>query len=207
MTMFSFIRHEVTDDWKNNLCQAPDSPLSEAGALGAIRLAERLKTSGQSYARIITSTMLRAKETAGPIASELGIPLIEMKTLEEIRRPTCIHRKSRDDRQVQRIVRDLYRNTRAENTIRIQDEELFTEFRERVRGLLRSLENLDGDTVVVTHGHVKRMGGGLIMNRGHLTGAMFDHLAQTIEIANGAITTFEFSRGRWRLHFGTSFGS
>jgi probable phosphoglycerate mutase len=83
MTVFYLIRHgehEVQD--RLLVGRAPGIALSPRGRAQAEQLALRL--AGEDIAALLASPLQRAQETAGPIATRLGLPVVTDEALEEI---------------------------------------------------------------------------------------------------------------------------
>lgn len=77
MTTIALIRHGETNwNLEERIQGQRDIPLNEAGRKQAEALAERLKR--EDWDRIISSDLLRAKETAEIIAIKTGIPLLRV---------------------------------------------------------------------------------------------------------------------------------
>ena len=83
MSKIYLIRHGQTDWNRAGKIQGMrDIPLNEAGREQARRLAEGM--AGRPVARVFSSSLQRARETAQILADSQGIPLYLVKGLEEI---------------------------------------------------------------------------------------------------------------------------
>ena len=86
MHVFVFLRHAESEGNARQYLQGQvDSPLTEKGKAQAAMLSERWKALGVSFDRLICSPLLRARQTAEPIAGLLGVP-IEVEPLLAERR-------------------------------------------------------------------------------------------------------------------------
>lgn len=75
MTTIGFVRHGITDWNTQGIAQgSADVPLNETGRKQAALLAERL-VSEEGWDIIISSDLVRAKETAEIIGKKLGLPV------------------------------------------------------------------------------------------------------------------------------------
>ncbi len=85
-------RHGETVANRKFVHQGPHEPLSEIGRKQALNAALYLKTFPVDA--LISSTYLRAKQTAEIIGSELGLPLRVEDSLKEFRRPNHLYGKN-----------------------------------------------------------------------------------------------------------------
>ncbi|MCZ8520519.1 MULTISPECIES: histidine phosphatase family protein [Paenibacillus] len=75
MTILGLIRHGTTEwNLEGRMQGQMDTPLAEVGRMQAELLAKRLQ--GESWDGILSSDLIRARETAETIARETGIPLL-----------------------------------------------------------------------------------------------------------------------------------
>lgn len=77
------VRHGQSEANKNGVVGYPEVPLTEEGKQQALALAERLK--GLDIEAIYTSTMLRALDTAAPLATKIKKKIIADPRLGEVR--------------------------------------------------------------------------------------------------------------------------
>jgi len=83
MTKLCLIRHGQTDwNLEGRYQGQSDVPLNEQGLKQAQSLIESLN--GHSFTAIYTSDLIRARQTAEPIANKLGIPMQIERRLREI---------------------------------------------------------------------------------------------------------------------------
>jgi isoleucyl-tRNA synthetase/bisphosphoglycerate-dependent phosphoglycerate mutase len=71
----TFVRHGQTEGNKNDICQGTEGGLTDLGGEQALETAKKLKK--QTFDCIITSDLERARETAGIISKETGVPVVE----------------------------------------------------------------------------------------------------------------------------------
>lgn len=101
------IRHGQT---ASNLAQAldtaaPGAPLDETGLAQAEALVERLGTEGNDVEAVYSSTLLRAKMTAAPLARSRGLVVAEHAGLSEI---SAGELEMRNDPGAQLAYRDVF---------------------------------------------------------------------------------------------------
>ncbi|GGN05236.1 phosphoglycerate mutase [Thermus composti] len=148
-----FIRHGETEWNVKKLFQGHlDIPLSPTGIGQAFRLAQRLAKSGLPFNGLFASDLQRARQTAEPIASLLGLSLITTPLLREIDvgELAGLSREEAEARYpafVQAAVADPW------NTPRPKGESMA----DVARRLSRFLEGLPpGRHLLITHGGVVR---------------------------------------------------
>lgn len=144
-----FLRHGQTALNKGMAHQPPEVMLSPKGVAQAQRVAEHL--SNESFDIILTSPLIRAKQTAEAVATATGKPVEEVYLFEELRRPRALFGKHWLSPTSLSIMTKLYLNAGKDNW-HYADEENFEEFHARSR---RALEYLAGrpeeKILVVTH--------------------------------------------------------
>lgn len=82
MTTFHLVRHALHARLGHGLAGREDVPLSEAGRAQAERLADRLERERPDFLQ--SSPMLRARQTAGPLARRLGLAVAPAPAIQEI---------------------------------------------------------------------------------------------------------------------------
>lgn len=81
---FVYVRHGQTQwNLENRTQGSADIPLNARGREQAASSAKRLKESGRTITRIYCSPLARAQETAGIIASALGLSVTSLEELRE----------------------------------------------------------------------------------------------------------------------------
>ena len=88
MTKLILVRHGTPDE--GHLLQPQDPPLNKTGERQATRIAERL--AGEDVGRIVSSSQMRAQNTATPLAGRLGLAIETMEGLAEVDRYTDPYR-------------------------------------------------------------------------------------------------------------------
>ena len=85
MDHFYFVRHgETVWNVENKICGATDIELTEKGHMQAIETGKKICELGIKADVILTSPLVRARETARHISEETGIPMeVEMRLKEQ----------------------------------------------------------------------------------------------------------------------------
>ncbi|MDP1743526.1 MAG: histidine phosphatase family protein, partial [Candidatus Amesbacteria bacterium] len=78
-----FIRHGKTENYDVGKRQGPDSKLGKTGQKQALKIANRLKKSNLKFDQVITSSWVRASQTAEKIAKKTGLSLSEHPMIHE----------------------------------------------------------------------------------------------------------------------------
>ncbi len=144
------VRHGDTKIKVEDYVQPIENPLSEAGILQAKEVAQRL--SDYKVDLVVSSPLLRARDTATIINETLHRDLTFNKLLAEVKWPTELEGKKLDDPKVVE-----YRKLRNEHNIagspwHYSDEENFIDLKTRARRLLDELKGLKGENILaVTH--------------------------------------------------------
>lgn len=178
------IRHGINDYVKERRLagRTPGVHLNEEGRLQVAALAERL--SATSIAAVYSSPLERARETAEPLATRLGLAL---QVLEEVSESGCgnwtgylIEELSKDDRWRQVQV--------CPSTFRFPGGESFAEIQARMTGALDRLRAAHpGQTVaVISHADPIKLAVAFY------TGVPLD-LFQRFVVAPASITELEFT--------------
>ena len=83
-TEIVLVRHGEPE-WVRNGINVDDPPLTARGRRQALRLAAQL--AGETFDEVLVSPLVRARQTAEPVLSALGLDLVVAPWLEEIRNP------------------------------------------------------------------------------------------------------------------------
>lgn len=149
MTSILFARHGETD-WNlwRRVQGSTDTALNKSGVRQAEKLGEKLK--GEGIARIFTSEMQRARETAQIVASRLQIPVEPRAGLQELNLGDW---EGRTWRQIERGWPELFSEwSRSKRDTRPPRGETYGELLNRfVRTVLEIARETRGDALIVTH--------------------------------------------------------
>lgn len=182
------IRHgESTWNRERRIQGQLDPPLSEHGHEQARRVAGRLAR--RPVEALYTSDLLRASQTAAPIASALGVDALPMKELREIFLGDW--EGLRTDELAQRFPEAWDAWTREPNWDVVPRGERASAFETRVASAVEHLFELHshGDAIVVTHG-------GVIQIALHRVVGRPSHGLFPFRISNGSVSIVERRNGR-----------
>lgn len=185
------VRHGESEDSAKGLHQRPDSPLTKEGLKQAGLIAKRFKDIEIDV--IFTSPFTRAKQLAEVISKHIDKPIEYSDLLVEIKRPTEVEGKKRDNPEVVEIKDKINKNYHDPN-FRYSDEETFTDLKTRVYEMIKFLENLNQDNVLlVTHGTFAQMLLALFTHGRNLTSKEFLDFKNTYRISKAGLNVFEYS--------------
>lgn len=168
----------------------------QAGELG-IRLLDSFRCDD-----IVTSSYVRAMETASIVAEKLGMGIgVISDLLGERRLPSSItfeSHRSHAYQEVTRLIRENFHNPEY----RYSDEENFTLLRERAMKALTFLTNLPAENiVVVTHGIFMRMMYGCMLHGENLSSRIYSDLFR-MTCDNGGIVSCTYNDDPSHKKFG-----
>lgn len=196
-----FVRHGQSVLNAEGKHQFPETPLSELGLQQAQALAARF--SSIEINALWSSPMQRAKQTAQAIAGVKGMTIIEEPLLAEIRRPSFVQGKGRDDAQVTEYHQGMQAHI-YDDDWKMDDAESFLDTHHRAVAVLQKLESLElGSIAVVSHGifivHVLCA----MMFGESLTKRTFIPIVSFTNLSNTGLTVCEWNSAknpnRWRL--------
>lgn len=194
-----FVRHGVTDGNDNNQFQLPTISLSKKGFGQANFIAQRLKDENIPIDIIFSSPMTRASQTAHVIAEKIGHEVIENELFEEIKRPSIVRGRSKEDPEVKAIMKDVKKYFSDPNW-RYSDEENYFLARDRAQKALDFiLSGKKENVLVVTHGEILKMMLGVIIHGNDLTPEIYNKIKFVFAIFNTSISKFEFNDLGWYI--------
>ena len=144
-----FVRHGETLANRNHIHQGPSEPLSLKGVAQAEAAGKRFM--GLGIDTVISSSFVRARQTAEIIATTLDLPFSMMNEVVEFRRPNSIYGRSHYSIASLAYIFDLFWHQSDPNWNNDGAENLF-HIHQRMLSAQRILESLPGQNiVVVTH--------------------------------------------------------
>ena len=206
MKRIYFVRHGETIANQNNTVQGLDDPLALEGEKQAMRVAERLLS--LPIDTCISSDALRARQTSEHIHDVLKMPFSYSPLFREIRRPSSLIDKKREDEEY-KAFRVAERAHFGEDW-HFEDEESYPDRVERTTEALALLDAQEGsDILVVTHGHFLRYLVSTVLLNGKMSPDIWLAMETTFWTSNTGITVCTRDEHRWRLltwndhaHFG-----
>ncbi len=196
------IRHGVTESNEKNIRQSKDGDLSIMGVEQATLLSEKL--AHLSLERILTSPFPRARQTADYIAkSHQGVTVEDTEFLVEVRYPSEIVGKSKNDPQSVAILNDVHANLGRPDW-RHSDEETFDEFTSRAHAALKHVADggKDADTLLVSHERFIRVLVSVVLLGKEYSPSVFRVVRENLYVSNTGVTILEKNTqggGEWQL--------
>ena len=155
MKTIYFVRHGQSEGNAGEVWVDGTSPLSDAGKEQAQAVAERIVKLPVDL--VVSSPMLRTKETAEIIAQRIGKQVAYSDFFVERRHPSFSFGRVRSDPDVMKVYREIRQNFHVSG-YRYSDEENFDDFKVRaLAGLNYLAERDEKNILVVTHGFFLRI--------------------------------------------------
>jgi probable phosphoglycerate mutase len=168
----------------------PGAPLNERGLAQAQALAERLTTDPVvgTITAVHASTATRARQTAAPVAAELGLDVVVVDGVHEI---FVGDLENRSDAPARERFEDVYAAwTRGDLDARLPGGESARDLRERfTAAVARVVEGASGTVVLVSHGGAIRLG----------AAALLGDTAETAYLVNTGVVVLEANGSGWEL--------
>lgn len=144
-----FVRHGESALNQDKKYQFEKTPLSTVGKSQAEKLAWQL--TGIKFDLMMASPLFRAMQTAEILNKVHNCRIVKNNLLHEIRRPSIISGKAKDDPEAIAILKEVH-DKYADPSWRHSDEETAYEIIERAHHVLADLTSIDAENVlVVTH--------------------------------------------------------
>ena len=195
-----FVRHGSTNGNEAGEYQLPTVELSEKGVKQAQFMAKRFETI--LVETIFTSSMTRAAQTARIIAEHTGHTVTESPLFEEIKRPTIVRGRNREDAEVKSIMR-VVKDTFANPDKRHSDEEDYFDLKKRAKEAMDFLsQRKEQNILVVTHGEFLKMMLALAIFGEEITPEIFDQVRRTFVPHNTGITIIQYDLSFTHHHSG-----
>ncbi len=191
MKRIYFVRHGESTGNVGDFRQGPDTPLSEEGERQAKIVAQRFKDI--EIDKILVSTYLRAKQTAGHINAVLGKEIEYSDLLVERIKPTKVVGTHRDDPEAL-LIDKMNRENFHDPDFKFEDGETFAEMKKRASDLIARLKEMPEENILcVSHGIFLRMVLACVILGESLTSHEYWNFYTNVSLANTGITLFEES--------------
>ena len=192
-----FVRHGTTDGNDANQFQLPTIELSKKGSEEARFMAKRFESIAIDV--VFSSSMTRAAQTAHIIGEHIKHPVIENELFEEIKRPSVVRGKSKDDPEVKAVMKEV-RAHFTDPAWRHSDEENYFLLKERAEKALEfTLASGMERVLVVTHGEILKMVLAVVIFGEELTPEIFERVKSVFATFNTAITKIEHNELGWYI--------
>jgi broad specificity phosphatase PhoE len=191
------VRHGESEANAQQVKQGTGGNLSTQGKQQAKFLAERL--SRISLENIISSPVLRTKQTADIINKKLNLPLTYSPLFVERKTPTELIGKPLQSPEVTNAMQKMYDNY-SDNEWHYSDEENFSDLKTRAMSGLKELaESTSKNRLVVTHGAFLRVLIACVIMGNTLTSAEYLKFNSTLKATNTGITLIRYINSEWQL--------
>jgi broad specificity phosphatase PhoE len=199
MKKIYFVRHGQSEGNSGPIRQTKETPLTELGRKQAEFVAKRCATIRAE--KIISSTMVRARQTAECILSETKLPIEYSDLFVERRRSSKELGKPKDDLdalEAEKIIKENF----AVPGFRYLDEENFDDLKQRAKeALLFIAQQPENEIIVVLHGFFLRVILAYALFGDGLSGEEMQRFIRGLEMQNTGITVFEYdeNKNKWLL--------
>lgn len=193
-----FVRHGQSILSQQGIHQFYDTPLSPTGIKQARALANYLTKISLNL--IIASPLTRAYSTALIIKEKNDKPLITSKFLEEIKRPTSVQGKSKDDPQVIKIKKQIKLHQNDKNW-HYEDEDNFFDLKTKALNFITYIKTRKEENIlIVAHGTIISLIIFLLLEK-NIRAEQFFRIHKLIAFDNTGITKCEYSSKGFKLIF------
>lgn len=191
------VRHGESKHNVLNLHQDEENSLSQDGVKQAKILANRFRDIPIEV--VISSNATRAQQTAEEVNKVIHKKIFYTDTLREIRKPSAIIGKKKDDPQIKEVMELLDKNAKLIEW-HFSDEENYYDFRNRVRGFFDYLTIFqEKEILVITHSICLQMLVSLMCFGNEVEYDSFLKIHNFMKTKNTGITVCEKREDKWRL--------
>ena len=196
MKRIYFVRHGESESNVTGVVQGLYDPLSEAGELQALRIAERAQSI--DFSALISSDATRARMTADAVHSTTKVPIVESELFREVKRPTSLVGLAHTREEYISFLRAEYDN-RLDSAWRFEDEEIYGDLYARAQSALQFLLDHEAEELlVVTHGHFLRFLLATMIMGTKLTPDIWHAFATRFVVTNTGITIASHEPIPWK---------
>ena len=186
-----FVRHGESEGNAGPIRQISTTPLTKKGKSQAVFVARRCASLHVDV--VISSTMTRAKETAGIVLEKILKPVEYSELFVERRRSSEVLGKPKDDQNsldVEKIIEEKFHMP----NFRFSDEENFEDLKDRARKALEHLaERPEENILVITHGFFMRIIMAYVLFGDALTGDECERCVRVFHMENTGITALVYN--------------
>ncbi len=186
MKRIHFVRHGETTYNATDKVQDHTPSLTEKGLAQAELLGQRL--CHLKFDTLVSSDYVRTRETAAVVQALTGKEPIFSELFREIRRPSEFFHLERSG-EFKNFLEEEIRQFSLDEHWKYSDEESFAEVQDRISRAFSYLESLEGDVVVISHGHFIRRIVATVAMKFELSGEAWSHMYQGFRATNTGITT------------------
>ncbi len=189
-----FVRHGESEGNIGEIQQTPETPLTSRGFAQADIIGKRV--SRIDFDVLISSSYVRALQTAGRISSITGKAIIQNELFVERVRPSeQVGNKKALNAESEKLYLEAW--IKGE---KYKDGESFKDLVDRAKAALEFLESIPEEVgVVVTHGIFLRVILSVVLLGEYVTPQTCDRFIWLLKTQNTGITEIEKTNGTWRV--------
>lgn len=192
-----FVRHGESILNQQEIHQNGKVRLSNEGLKQAKKVAKRFQHVPVDV--IISSSFIRAHQTAHEIGKKLNQDVITSELFVEFKRPTGIEGRSLYDPEVMAIKKKIVDNWHDPQW-RYEDEETFYDIRDRAQEAIANIvARKDENILVVLHGQILRMMIAIMLFGKDVTIPQFQSMQRFLHLSNTGVTVCTYTENQWSL--------
>ncbi len=196
-----FIRHGQSEHNAIPVAQTPESPLSEKGLKQAESVAERF--SAIPFNKVISSTLIRARQTAQKISDASGVSVEFSDLFVERILPASLSGKPYSDPAAHSLWKD-WEKSLVSADFRVEDGENYHDIILRSdKALEYILQRPERTMTVVSHSYFIRTLVSRMIAGDELTPSLFLNLQRSASIENTGVSVAVYKRGRDKTSYWT----
>jgi broad specificity phosphatase PhoE len=200
MKKIYFVRHGESEGNVASAIQSGEVPLTANGKKQAEFIADRFTELPIEV--IVSSTMLRAQETANIISAKINAEVISSELLIERRHPSLQVGKKKTDSQVVESEKLIFENFGQED-YKFSDEENFVDLKDRASQILDFFAHRpEKDILVVSHGFIMRIILAVVVIGKDLSAQQCKQFISAFHMENTGVTIFDYDETKdnpWRV--------
>ena len=191
MKIVYLVRHGESEENVGATLQGDQSPLTDAGKQQAKKVATRC--SRLNATALVSSSMLRARETAQYIEAESGLSVETSDLFTERMFPSDVIGKGSNDPMV-RSMMDRWSSSMYDEVPRVEDGEDFQAIKARAIQALSYLQAHESEAIIlVSHGFFMRVMMAVVVFGSDLTGAELKKVSYAFRTKNTGISVLSYS--------------
>ena len=202
-----FIRHGQSEDDKNNICQNNSAPLSEVGVNQIEHLANEL-TKIEGFCLLISSSLIRAKETSRIIGKKLDLKIKIVNLVEEMVKSPILKGLNRNNFLIKKYKKELKKINPCNIKWKFEGtgeslQDVFSRVVEFKKILKNKYKNKNKNILVISHKTFISCFVVHCLLEEKIDGLPLRNIINSIQIDNGSISCVEYieKNNKWKIKY------